>query len=373
MRSILYYITSHGYGHAVRSQQVIRALHEAAATVQVHVRTAAPEWLFSGSSGPGSYTKQSLDVGVVQPNSLGMDLEATWRACRKLHDRMADLFDREIKFIKQHNIELILGDIPPICFEIAARASIPSVAITNFTWDVIYRAYTEAYPEFLPLIREMTSFYSKATLALALPYPCDMSMFPRCEPIPWVARESSLTRSGARAAFGLPQNRTIVLLSFGGLGFDDLPWQALDEMRDFFFVTTAPAGKSRGNLVMLDAAQRHYEDLLRAVEIIVTKPGYGIVADVLAQRLPVLYTERGEFPEYPFLVQALNDLATAEFIPQHELRLGNIRPYLLRLLEKTASWPAVPLNGAEIAAQSILALLEQQPRHASTANEFLQF
>jgi UDP:flavonoid glycosyltransferase YjiC (YdhE family) len=271
---------------------------------------------------------------------------------------MPNLVEQEVKFIKQQKIDLILGDIPPACFEIAARANIPSVAITNFTWDVIYRAYTDVHPGFVPLIDDMTRFYSKATLALALPYPCDMSMFPRCEAIPWVTRLSSLTRNRARAAFGLPQDRTVVLLSFGGLGLDDLPWRELDEMTEFFFVTTAPAGKSRENLLILDGAQRHYEDLLRAVDVIVTKPGYGIVADVLAHRLPVLYTERGQFPEYPFLVHALNDLATAEFIPQDELLSGNIRPYLLRLLEKEQSWPSVQLNGASVAAAKILALLK---------------
>jgi UDP:flavonoid glycosyltransferase YjiC (YdhE family) len=358
LSSILYYITSHGYGHAVRSHQVIRALYSAGENVQVHVRTAAPEWLFSSSSRPLSYTRQSLDVGVIQPNSLRMDLEATFRACRELYDRMPNLVEQEVKFIKQQKIDLILGDIPPVCFEIAARANIPSVAITNFTWDVIYRAYTDAHSGFAPLIDDMTRFYGKATLALALPYPCDMSMFPRREAIPWVARASVLTRNRARAVFRLPRDRTIVLLSFGGLGLDDLPWRALDEMTDFFFVTTAPAGKSRGNLLVLDGAQRHYEDLLRAVDVIVTKPGYGIVADVLAHHLPVLYTERGEFPEYPFLVHALNDLATAEFIPQDELLSGNIRPYLLRLLEKDQSWPSVQLNGASVAAAKVLALLK---------------
>ena len=288
-----------------------------------------------------------------------MDPEATFRRCRELHDRMPNLVEQEVNFIKQQKIDLILGDIPPVCFEIAARANIPSVAVTNFTWDVVYRAYVDAHPGFAPLIDEMTRFYSKATLALALPYPCELSMFPRRQAVPWITRVSALNRRRAREAFGLPQSGTVVLLSFGGIGLDDLPWRALNETTDFFFVTTAAAGESRGNLLILAGAQRHYEDLLRAVDVIITKPGYGIVADILAHRLPVLYTERGEFPEYPFLVQALSDLATAEFIPQDELLSGNVRPYLLRLLAKEPSWPSVLLNGADVAAENILALLKR--------------
>jgi UDP:flavonoid glycosyltransferase YjiC (YdhE family) len=359
LRSILYYITGHGYGHAVRSNQVIRALRLTAKDLRIHVRTAAPQWLFHDAQTPVLYTRQAIDAGIVQPNSLRMDLDATMRACRELHNRMPALIEQEIEYIKQHEIELIAGDIPAACFEIAARARIPSVAITNFTWDVIYRAYADGYPGFTPMIEEMTAFYHKATLALTLPYPCDMSMFPRREAIPWVTRVSSLTRTQARAAFALPQTGTIVLLSFGGLGLDNLPWGKLMDLKDFFFVATGASRRSRANLLVLENAQQHYEDLLRAVDAIVTKPGYGIVADLLAHRLPVLYTERGDFPEYPLLVRALSDLATAEFLPQDELLAGNLHPALVRLLGKVPNWPAVPLNGSAVAAEAVTALLHR--------------
>lgn len=357
LQSIIYYITGHGFGHAVRSNLVIQSLRSADSDIRIHVRTAAPEWLFYHQSQAVSYESRAIDVGIIQPNSLRMDLGATVRACRDLHNRLPVVIEQEIEFIKRQNVQLVIGDIPPACFEIAFRANIPSVAITNFTWDVIYRAYAGEHPELMPLIAQMAGFYEKATLALTLPYPCEMSVFPRREAIPWVARVSALDRAAARAAFGLPQTGPIVLLSFGGLGIEGYPWSSLDQLTDFFFVTTGPARRSRGNLLVLDDAQRHYEDLLRAVDVIVTKPGYGIVADLLAHRLPVLYTERGEFPEYPFLVRALHDLATAEFIPQDELLAGNIAPYLRRLLGKPPHWPTVPLNGASAAAQAVITTL----------------
>lgn len=291
-----------------------------------------------------------------------MDLAATFHACRELHQNLPALLEHEVQFVNEQKIDLIVGDIPPACFEIAARANIYAVAVTNFTWDIIYRAYAGRYTGFTSIIEEMTRFYGKATLALALPYPCDMNMFPRRESIPWISRVSALARTQARKLFGLPQSATIVLMSFGGLGVDRISWPRLGQMTEFHFVTTGGTdGHPRGNIQILDAAQRQYEDLLRAVDVIVTKPGYGIVADALAHQLPVLYTDRGEFPEYPFLVQALNDLAVAHFIPQEELLAGNLRPYLAELLEKNSDWPAVPLNGAEIAAEKILMLLDHSP------------
>ena len=355
MSSILYYITGHGYGHAVRSSQVIGSLKKTSPDLQIHVRTTAPEWLFLGRA---FQSRQAIDVGILQKDSLEMDLAGTLRSCQLLHDTVPRLIEQEINFIQQHQIRLILGDIPPLCFEIAMQASIDSVAIANFTWSEIYRVYIKNYPGFISLIEEMKTFYRNATLALTLPYPCGMEIFPRQEPIPWVARTSLLTKQEARKAFRLPQSATVVLLSFGGLGLERLPWSDLKQLGDFFFVTTGETKQETNNVRVLPEAQRKYEDLVRAVDVVVTKPGYGIVADVISHQVRILYTERGEFAEYPHLTRALDQCATAEFIPQDQLLSGNLAPYLTRLLNKKQSWPAVPLDGAAVAAAKILGLID---------------
>jgi predicted glycosyltransferase len=111
------------------------------------------------------------------------------------------------------------------------------------------------------------------------------------------------------------------------------------------------------NLIVLTNRQLHYEDLVRAADVVVTNPGYGIVADVIAHQVPVLYTSRGSFPEYAYLAGMLSAWATSDFIPQAELLAGNVAAYLARLLAKTPNWPQVPLNGAHVAAQKILEFL----------------
>jgi L-arabinokinase len=287
-----------------------------------------------------------------------MDLDETLRACQVLQGTFPNLIEQEIAFIKKHQVGLVLGDIPPLCVEVAAQASIVSVAITNFTWSWIYRAYITNHPAFGFIVEQLEALYRRATLALTLPYPGGTDVFPLQEPLPWVTRTSSLSREEARRAFHLPQFATIVLLSFGGLGLDRLPLERLKNLRDFFFVTTGAATQKTDNVLCLPDAQRSYADLVRAADVVVTKPGYGIVADALSHQVPMLYTERGEFAEYPRLVQALGECATAEFIPQDQLLEGNLAPYLTRLLERKPNWPAVPLDGAEVAAAKILELMD---------------
>ena len=284
-----------------------------------------------------------------------MDLDETLRSCSALHARAQSIIDRELDFLRQHDIGLLVSDIPPLAFEIAARASVPSIAISNFTWSWIYREYLKDRPAFLPLIEEMETFYRKATLALTLPYPGDMSVFAQMESIPWITRTSILNKEEARTRFDLPQSATIALLSFGGLGLERLPWQKLRRLQNYYFVATGKTPQRQGNVAILAEAQPAYFDLVRAADIVIAKPGYGIVADVIAHQIPVLYTERGDFPEYPNLVRALNDLTTAEFISQQDLLSGHIEPQLDCLLSKNPHWPTVALDGATFAAERILA------------------
>lgn len=357
---IAYFISGHGYGHVVRSGQVIRRLKEACSELEIHVRTIAPRRFFLDLPFRVSYESRPLDVGIVQRDSLEMSAEETLYACQNLHERMPVLMEEALAFIKREGIRLILGDIPPLCFEIAARASLPSVAVGNFTWDWIYRAYLSNHSAFLPLVREMEGFYRKTTLALPLPFSCNMEIFPNQEPIPLITRISALDKTEARKRFDLPAAAQIVLISFGGFGLKRIAWESLQGQKDFFFVTTGAAPRREKKFLVLPEALPHYEDLVRTADVVVSKPGYGIVADVISHRIPLLYTSRGDFPEYPFLLKALSQWATSEFIPQEELLAGELGPYLKRLMEKEPNWPTVPLNGAEVAAQEILALLKRE-------------
>jgi len=357
MIPIAYYISGHGYGHGARSCQVMLSLKKSCPELELHLRTTVPHWLFQDLPFPASYERRAVDVGVVQEDCLQLKIEETFRGCRNFHDRLPDFIEEELGFIARHKIRLVVGDIPPVCFEIARAAGLPSVAIGNFSWDWIYRAYLPEFPSFLSLIEEMEGFYRKATLALSLPFSCDLGIFPHQKPIPLITRVSTLDRIEARKRWSLPATAPVILLSFGGLGLKRFPWARLLGSKSFFFVTTGGDPRKDDNLLVLPDVVPHYEDLMRAADAVVSKPGYGVVADAISHQVPILYTAREDFPEYPFLVEAIERWATSEFIPQEELLAGNLEPYLERLLAKKRNWPAVSLNGAEISAREIISFL----------------
>ena len=110
---------------------------------------------------------------------------------------------------------------------------------------------------------------------------------------------------------GLPGDRPLALVSFGGYGLRQLPLDRLDCLKDWDVVLTSRgpsdiAGPHGVHVVAeehLYGAGLRYEDLVAAVDVVVTKPGYGIISDCVANDTAMLYTSRGRFVEYDVLVE----------------------------------------------------------------------
>ena len=73
---------------------------------------------------------------------------------------------------------------------------------------------------------------------------------------------------------------------------------------------------------MYDRGYR-YEDLVRAVDVVVTKPGYGIISECIANDTALLYTSRGDFREYQVLVDAMPKFLRCAFIDHADLFAGD--------------------------------------------------
>ena len=113
---------------------------------------------------------------------------------------------------------------------------------------------------------------------------------------------------------------------------------------------------------MLPQLADGYVDLLAACDVVVTKPGYGIVADLIANRVPALYVSRGGFREEPVLVHALEDggAGRQRWSGRRWTRSISARP-LERLLALDRPWTERRLDGAEVVARRVLEIAVALP------------
>ena len=220
-----------------------------------------------------------------------------------------------------------------------------SLAIANFTWDWIYSiypAFDRLAPDVIPAIRDA---YATAALALRLPLHGGFApMAAVTRDIPLIARRSVRDPAETRRRLGLAGDRPIVLPSFGGYGAD-LPLDAL--RRSGRFTMIEPTREPPAGLV--------YQDLVAAADVVVSKPGYGIVSECVANDTALLYTSRGRFIEYDLFVAEMPQILRCRFLSQDDLLAARWDAAIEAVLAQPAPPVRPALDGAAAAAREALA------------------
>ncbi len=344
------YVSGHGYGHMTRLCEVLRAVRSREPSLPVTVvGSVPPELVRRAVAGPVGLRHEPCDVGLAQRDALEIDEPATAERCREFAARFEQRVASEAALLGESGARLVLGDIPPLAFAAAARAGLPSVALGNFSWDWIYRHLAKRQPSLAESADQAGAAYARAGLLLELPFAGDLSAFPRRERVGFVARHPSLERPEARRRLGLGPGPA-ALVSFGGVG---LPGLTPDVLRGagLRFVFPDELGVDR-----LAALGMTYADVVGAVDVVVTKPGYGIVTDAIAAGTRLVYTDRGDFPEYPIMVREMPRYLACVHVPVEDLRAGRILDPIRRVLALPMP-PPPDLAGAQRAAEHILGLL----------------
>ncbi|MCL4813282.1 MAG: hypothetical protein KJ061_12380 [Vicinamibacteraceae bacterium] len=375
MATVVFYVSGHGFGHAARDIEVANALGARRPDTQILVRTSAPRWLFDLTARHTvTVSPSTVDTGVAQRGSLDIDIARTFEDARAFYTDLDRRVSEEAAWLRSVAANLVVSDMPPVAFEAAARAEIPAAALGNFTWDWIYANYDLAAAGLEWLPARIVRAHAAADRAWRLPMHGGFQGFSTIIDVPLVARRSALSPAQARERLGLPGHQPVVLVSFGGFGLEGLP---LDRVANdgYLVITTAVDLRSgdetrgpalvwpRGDGVFLVDEHRlyaeglRYEDLVRAADVVVSKPGYGIISECAANDTALLYTSRGDFIEYDVLVAAMPDLVASGFISNDDLLSGRWRGPLDRLC-RAARPPAPRADGAEVVAEAIEALLD---------------
>jgi L-arabinokinase len=299
--------------------------------------------------------RRRLDVGLVQLDSIRFDLDASRKAVEDLCRYREELIERETAFLEEGGFAGMAADIPFLPFEAAARAGLPAVGISNFTWDWIYESYARSDARWKPLVQWIRSCYAHADLLLQLPMHGDCSAFQRIRQVPLVARHARTGRRETRRRLGIGEGRAAYLVSFFALDLENGAERLLESIPDAFFLYKKPLDWTLANGLCLDPFEDlSYVDVVNAVDAVITKPGYGIVADCLAHGVPMIYSDRGEFPEYPLLVKAVEESLPCVFLPSQELYAGRWERAIRELSSQSSRGTALRSDGGQVCARELL-------------------
>ncbi|MEI2583368.1 glycosyl transferase [Scytonema sp. PRP1] len=306
-RPILYIaITNHGFGHATRAAAVAATIQKLCPQVLLIIVSTAPRWLLECYiEGDFIQRPRAMDLGVVQADSLTMDKTATLEKLLEIKKNQNSIIASEANFIRQNRVNLILADIPFLASKIAKVAGIPCWMMSNFGFDFIYRDWGDSFTEIADWISDC---YSKCDRLFRLPFHEPMQAFNNITDVGLTGGSPRYSCEEVRSTWGItaPTEKTI-LLTFGGLGLQQIPYHNLKQFPDWQFIAFDKSAPDLPNLVPVTDQKYRPVDFMPICGRVVSKPGFSTFAEATRLQVPIVSVTRDEFAEAAFLLEGITN------------------------------------------------------------------
>lgn len=353
--ALAYYISAHGYGHGVRSCDILRTFLRLFPGVPAVIVSDLPASFLRNRLARATVEVRpgAFDVGMVQRDSVRVDVPATLDRVLELCRRREPLLKQETRFFRERNIGLVVADIPALPLRAAKQAGLPAVAVGNFAWDWIYEEFIPRDPRWAEVVSIFREDYAQADLLLRLPLHEPMVAFRRVEDIPLVATPGRPRREELAAMTGARPDRTWVLLSFTSLDWSEDALDRVERLDAYEFFTVKPLEWHRRNLHAVDREQIPFSDVLASADVVISKPGFGLISECAINRKPLIYVDRRDFREYPILEAGVKKYLKHQHLTAARLYDGDLSEELAAIAGRPGPEAELPSGGAAVAARRL--------------------
>jgi len=315
-------MTGHGFGHAVRTACIAHRVQQLCPDVLIIMATRSPRWLLeSYLEKPFIHRSVAFDVGVIQADSLQMDQGKTLAELQRIYGQKNRLIATESNYLRNNQVDLVLADIPALAVAIAHRAGIPAWCVSNFGWNFIYRDWGEPFAD---IVAEIEQDYAQADLLLRLPLAEPMTVFPHRLDVGLTGGDPRFSELDLRQTFGIktPKERTI-LLTFGGLGLQAIPYHGLTAFPDWQFLTFDRQAPHLPNLTQVSDQVYRPVDVMPICGRVMSKPGFSTFSEALRLEVPIISLTRDGFAEAAILLEGLQNYGEHQIINYQDFFTGN--------------------------------------------------
>lgn len=357
--SIYISITNHGFGHAARTASVAAEIQRLNPEILLILVTTAPRWLLE-SYIPGDFIHRprGFDIGVIQSDSINMDLEATLHKLKEIRQQQRSIIAGEVSFIQQNRVSLMLADIPPLAPVIAKTAGIPCWTIGNFGWDFIYSPWGGGFVEIADWIHDC---FSQCDRLFRLPMHEPMSAFSIIEDRGLTGGTPRHNSEELRDKFAIksPKEKTI-LLSFGGLGLQQIPYQNIQQFPDWTFILFDKQAPDYPNIIKITEHNYRPIDFMSICGRIISKPGFSTFSEALRLNTPIVTLTREGFAESPLLLEGIQNYSYHQIIKPAEFFESEWEFLHQDLQPPRQSEDLIKKDGTESIAQTVVNYLQSQ-------------
>ncbi len=349
-------ISSHGFGHLAQVAPILNQLVRIRPELRLTIRSGLPlEKMRTRIAAPSEFINGRSDFGFVMLDAVRIDQDATANAYRVWHENWPGRVAAEAEFLRSLAPDLVLTDVAYLPLAGAAKAGIPSLSMCSLNWADLFAHVFGHEPWARAIHDEILAAYRGAECFLRLTPAMSMPDLANTRSIAPVAALGRDCRGELAARLDAAPHERIVLIAFGGFdkNLNAAEWPLTPGVR---WLVPESWGIAREDMAALEPLRMNFTDLLRSVDAVLTKPGYGTFTEAACNGTAVLYVRRDDWPEQDCLIDWLEKHARCAEVGEAELMAGTLQPVLERLWQQPR--PAIPRpDGAAEAAERIAAYL----------------
>ncbi|WHY61501.1 glycosyltransferase family protein [Cytobacillus firmus] len=327
MKTIAYYISDYGFGHASRSIAVIRELLKVALDIRIIVCHSYGLSFLRNSLDYKqlSYRELKTDIGyILKENSILPDEERIYKEYKQFISNFNIRISIEEKFLKSNKVDMVISDISPIAFEAANSIGIPSIGISNFTWYTAYENFINSkdLKTFKEAYKNMTCFISLAASKepqWGIERNINRNFYSREINSQEVARIKNEVNpySGKYIVFvGIGMKMDLQFL-------EQLP---LWDNPDCVFIVSSNIYIDRPNVIKIPPFYLESQNYIAACDFVITKAGWGTASEAVSSKVPLLIIDRESMQEDQNTIAYLKQYNLCKVIEWNEfksLKLNN--------------------------------------------------
>lgn len=349
-------ISHHGLGHLAQTAPVMQALQALRPDV---------EWLiWSGLDGDNLKNRLSLgfthrheaaDMGLVMQDALRVDVLASQQAYQDFHAAWVLRVAEEADRLHRAGIQGVLSNVAYLPLAAAHRAGIPALAFCSLNWWDIAAHYLGTAHGMTEILGQIASAYAEARAFLRLTPCLPMAWLRNGEDLPPVATLGQARPEQLRSKLGLAPATRLVVLGFGGVAYQGSG--SLPHLKNIVWLAPDSwSHRGRSDVVGFRETGLSFPDILASCDALISKPGYGSFVEAGGLGLPVLYLDRPDWPETPWLSRWLAGHGRLARLDEPELFSTTVGARLERLWREPDKGPA-QVAGAPVIARRILEIL----------------
>jgi uncharacterized protein (TIGR00661 family) len=360
MKRIAYYISDYGFGHAARSVALIRHLLAMGEDIRIIIcHSFALQFLRESLKGENrvAFHTVETDIGyMLQKDSIEPDVEKLNVEYKKYVQKWNFLIEQERDFLQTNRVDLVISDICAFPFEAAYTLGIPSIGISNFTWHTAYQGLIAD-----SLLEPLKEAYEKMTYFFSLAGSKEPN---------WGMKGTKQFGFFARNVESNEVNRIRKLVNptgdklvvFFGLGMkiniEQLERLPIWGSPNCIFLVSSNVQVQGSNVFVIPKDYIESQHYIAAADLVISKPGWGIVSEAVCARKPLLILDRQMLKEDQNTILYLKENHLCKTITWSELHHFVINEEFINELQNQHKHDGDFLvNQADIISKEILQVL----------------